>query len=121
MALIRLRGEAAAKRCRFLFSGDVADQPVKELKRFCKRMRAQADIPDARIHDLRQIFASLLVCGRAALEMIGRRLKPHANRHDPALGPSDRSAAAVGVNLVGDAEAATAGGGGVGVAVEKVE
>ena len=119
--MIRQRGEAAAKRCLFLFTGDVADQPVKELKRFCKRMRAQADIPDARIHDLRQIFASLLVCGRAALEMIGRRLKPHANRHDPALGPSDRSAAAVGVNLVGDAEAATAGGGGVGVAVEKVE
>lgn len=33
-----------------------------------------AQIPDARIHDLRHAFASLLVSGGASLEMIGRLL-----------------------------------------------
>ena len=57
-----------------LFSGDVPGQPIVDLKRFRQRMRVQADIPDVRIHDLRHIFASLLVSGGAALEMIGRLL-----------------------------------------------
>lgn len=73
-ALIRLRGEAVPKGCPFLFPGDVAGQPVKELKRFWARMCAQANIPDVRIHDLRHTFASLLVSGGASLEMIGRLL-----------------------------------------------
>ena len=38
------------------------------------RMRATAQIPDVRIHDLRHAFASLLVSGGASLEMIGRLL-----------------------------------------------
>ena len=49
-------------------------QPMVDLKRFWERMRVQADIPDVRIHDLRHTFASLLVSGRASLEMIGRLL-----------------------------------------------
>ncbi|MDZ4138300.1 MAG: site-specific integrase [Erythrobacter sp.] len=74
VALIRLRGDAVPKGCRFLFPGDVPGQPVVDLKRFWERMRVQADIPDVRIHDLRHTFASLLVSGGASLEMIGRLL-----------------------------------------------
>ena len=57
-----------------VLSGDVAGQPVVDLKRFWERMRAQADILDVRIHDLRHTFASLLVSGGASQEMIGRLL-----------------------------------------------
>ena len=53
VALIRLRGEAVPKGCPFLFPGDVAGQPVVDLKRFWERMRTNADISDVRIHDLR--------------------------------------------------------------------
>jgi integrase len=74
VALIRLRGNAVPKGCPFLFPGDVPGQPVVDLKRFWERMRVQAEIPDVRIHDLRHTFASLLVCGGASLEMIGRLL-----------------------------------------------
>ena len=74
VALIRLRGDAVPKSCPFLFPGDVPGQPVVDLKRFWERMRAKAEIPDVRIHDLRHTFASLLVSGGASLEMIGRLL-----------------------------------------------
>ena len=74
VALIRLRGDAVPKSCPFLFPGDVPGQPVVDLKRFWERMRAQAEIPDVRIHNLRHTFASLLLSGSALLEMIGRLL-----------------------------------------------
>ena len=74
VALIRLRGDAVPKGCPFLFPGDVPGQPMVDLKRFWERMRAKAEIPDVRIHDLRHTFASLLVSGGASLEMIGRLL-----------------------------------------------
>ena len=45
-----------------------------ELKRFWARLRKVSDIPDVRIHDLRQTFASRLVLGGASLEMIGKLL-----------------------------------------------
>jgi integrase len=64
VALIRLRRNAVPMGCPFLFPGDVPGQPVVDLKRFWERMRAQADIPDVRIHDLRHTFASLEMIGR---------------------------------------------------------
>ena len=74
VAGIRLRGNALPKGCPFLFPREVPGQPVVDLKRFWERMCVQADIPDVRIHDLRYTFASLLVSGKASLEMIGRLL-----------------------------------------------
>jgi len=74
VALIRLRREAVPPGCPFLFPGDVPGQPVINLKRFWPRVRAEAGIPDVRIHDLRHTFASLLVSGGASLEMIGKLL-----------------------------------------------
>lgn len=58
----------------WLFPGDVPGQPVKEIRRFWRRVLAAANIDDARIHDLRHTFASLLVSGGASLEMIGKLL-----------------------------------------------
>jgi integrase len=75
--MIRLRGDAVPKGCRFLFPGDVLGQPVVDLKRFWERMRVQAEIPDVHIHDLRHTFASLLVSGGTSPEMV-RRLLGHA-------------------------------------------
>ena len=49
-------------------------QPVKEIRRFWSRIQKVAQIEDARIHDLRHTFASLLVSGGASLEMIGKLL-----------------------------------------------
>jgi integrase len=74
VALIRLRKEIVPKGCPFLFPGDVPDQPVGDPKRFWPKMQKVAQIPDVRIHDLRQTFASLPVSGGASLEMIGRLL-----------------------------------------------
>jgi len=58
----------------WLFPGDVPGQPVKEIRRFWRRVLVAANIDDARIHDLRHTFASLLVSGGASLEMIGKLL-----------------------------------------------
>ena len=102
IALFRLRGDAVPKSCHFLFHCDVPDQPVVDLKRFWKRMRVQADIPDVRIHDLRHTFASLLLSGGASLEMIGRLLG------DTQIGTTQRYAHLIdsplraGVNAVGE-------------------
>ena len=74
VALIRLHREIVPKVCPFLFPGDVPDQPVGDPKRFWPKMQKVAQIPDIRIHDLRDTFASLLVSGGASLEMIRRLL-----------------------------------------------
>ena len=58
----------------WVFPGDVAGQPVIEIRRFWKRIQREAQIEDVRIHDLRHTFASLLVSGGASLEMIGKLL-----------------------------------------------
>ncbi|MDO5758525.1 MAG: site-specific integrase [Rhodobacterales bacterium] len=75
-ALVRTRAAAVPVGCDWLFPGDVADkdQPVQEIRRFWKTIQDQADLPGVRIHDLRHIFASLLVSGGASLEMIGKLL-----------------------------------------------
>ena len=73
-AIVRQRQLLVPKRNPWLFPGDVPGQPVKEIRRFWLRVQKQAGIGDARIHDLRHTFASLLVSGGASLEMIGKLL-----------------------------------------------
>ena len=53
MALFRQQREAVSKGCQNTFPGDVAQQSAKELKHLWAKMRASADIPDVRMHDLR--------------------------------------------------------------------
>jgi integrase len=73
-AIVRQRHLLVPKGNPWLFPGDVPGQPVKEIRRFWLRVQKEAGIEDARIHDLRHTFASLLVNGGASLEMIGKLL-----------------------------------------------
>jgi len=73
-AIVRQRRQAVFAGCPWLFPGDVPGQPVQEIRRFWRRIQAEAGIEDVRIHDLRHTFASLLVSGGASLEMIGKLL-----------------------------------------------
>jgi integrase len=73
-AIVRERLLLVPKGNPWLFPGDVPGQPVKEIRRFWRRIQKVAQIEDARIHDLRHTFASLLVSGGASLEMIGKLL-----------------------------------------------
>lgn len=73
-AIVRQRQLLVPKGTPWLFPGDVPGQPVREIRRFWRRIQAAAEIGDARIHDLRHTFASLLVSGGASLEMIGKLL-----------------------------------------------
>lgn len=71
LAMIRA---AVPDDCPWVFPGDAEGKPVQEIKRFWDDVRAKADIRDARLHDLRHTFASLLVSGGMSLPMIGKLL-----------------------------------------------
>jgi integrase len=73
-AIVRQRKLLVPAGNPWLFPGEVPGQPVKEIRRFWRRIQREAGIEDARIHDLRHTFASLLVSGGASLEMIGKLL-----------------------------------------------
>ena len=73
-AIVRQRKLVVPNSSPWVFPGDVAGQPVIEIRRFWKRIQREAQIEDVRIHDLRHTFASLLVSGGASLEMIGNLL-----------------------------------------------
>ena len=73
-AIVRQRQLLVPNSNPWLFPGDVPGQPVKEIRRFWLRVQKEAGIEDARVHDLRHTFASLLVNGGASLEMIGKLL-----------------------------------------------
>ena len=73
-AIVRQRKLVVPNSSPWVFQGDVAGQPVIEIRRFWKRIQREAQIEDVRIHDLRHTFASLLVSGGASLEMIGKLL-----------------------------------------------
>ncbi|KAF0114646.1 MAG: DNA integration/recombination/inversion protein [Rhodobacteraceae bacterium] len=72
--IVRLRRQNVFPDCPWHFPGDTLGQPVQEVRRFWRRIQADAGIEDVRIHDLRHTFASLLVSGGASLEMIGKLL-----------------------------------------------
>jgi len=73
-AIVRQRQLVVPNSSPWVFPGNVAGQPVIEIRRFWKRIQREAQIEDVRIHDLRHTFASLLVSGGASLEMIGKLL-----------------------------------------------
>jgi len=73
-AIVRQRKIVVPAGNPWLFPGEIPGQPVKEIRRFWRRIQREAGIEDARIHDLRHTFASLLVSGGASLEMIGKLL-----------------------------------------------
>ena len=60
--------------CEWVFPGNAEGKPLQDIKRFWEDVRAKADLPAVRIHDLRHTFASLLVSGGMTLPMIGKLL-----------------------------------------------
>lgn len=54
--------------------GEAEGKPLQDIKRFWEDVRAKAELPTVRIHDLRHTFASLLVSGGMTLPMIGKLL-----------------------------------------------
>ncbi len=58
----------------YVFPGKSPDQPLTDVKRTWESVCKKAKIEDARIHDLRHAFASLLVSRGASLPLIGALL-----------------------------------------------
>jgi site-specific recombinase XerD len=65
-----------------VFPGGAKGKPLQGIKRFWEDVRAKAELPAVRIHDLRHTFASLLVSGGMTLPMIGKLLG-HTRVHIP--------------------------------------
>jgi integrase len=57
-----------------LFPGDVAEQPLNEIKWAWAKLCKQAKIENVRIHDLRHTYASHLVSSGMSLPIVGRLL-----------------------------------------------
>jgi integrase len=104
--------KATAKR-EYVFPGEPG-QPVKEIKKFWHSVCTAAEVKDARMHDLRHTFASLLVQRGVSLPIVGKllghtqvtttaRYAHHA--HDSLRDASDQFA-----GLIGDALTPAAGG-----------
>ncbi len=60
--------------CEWVFPGEAEGKPLQDIKRSWDDVRAKANLPAVRIHDLRHTFASLLVSGGMTLPMIGKLL-----------------------------------------------
>jgi integrase len=58
----------------FVFPGKSPDQPLSDIKKTWASICQKAEIRDARIHDLRHSFASILVSRGASLPLIGALL-----------------------------------------------
>ena len=103
IAVVRHRQLIVPNGCPWLFPGNVAGKPVQEVSRFWDSIRAKADLPGFRIHDLRHTFASLLVSGGSSLEMIGKLLGHSQAKTTQRYAHLIDSPLRAGVNAVADA------------------
>lgn len=71
-ALLRTIRLRVPEDCGWVFPGDAEGKPLQDIKRLWEDVRAKADLPTVRIHDLRHTFAPLLASG--GLPMIGKLL-----------------------------------------------
>jgi integrase len=69
--LVRRRSQAEGP---FVFSGQNPDEPLKDIKKTWATLCKEAKLTDARIHDLRHTYASILVSSGASLPLIGALL-----------------------------------------------
>lgn len=58
----------------YLFPGRVEGQPLKEIKKFWKKVLSEAGLENVRIHDLRHTHASHLVSSGLSLSIVGKLL-----------------------------------------------
>lgn len=69
----------------YLFFNPKTNTHLRDIKKFWAKICSKAEIKNARIHDLRHTFASILVSNGISLEVIGK-LIGHSNiNHHPAL------------------------------------
>lgn len=73
-AVALLRRISRTSEGRFVFAGKSPDHPLTDIKRTWKSLCQKAGIENARIHDLRHSFASILVSQGASLPLIGAML-----------------------------------------------
>lgn len=73
-ALLRTIRLRVPEDCEWVFPGDAEGKPLQDIKRFWEDVRAKAELPAVRIHDLRHSFASLLVSGGMTLPIISKLL-----------------------------------------------
>lgn len=73
-AVRMLGGEDKLTGFPFLFPGNVAGQPLREMKGAWAKICQTAGLPSVRIHDLRHTYASHLVSGGHSLPLIGKLL-----------------------------------------------
>ena len=73
-ALLRTIRQRVPEDCEWVFPGEAKGKSLQDIKRFWEDVRAKAELPTVRIHDLRHTFASLLVSGGMTLPMIGKLL-----------------------------------------------
>jgi len=69
--LVRAIRASVPADCPWVFPGEIKGNPLREMQTFWEGVRAKAMLGDARIHDLRHTFASLLVSGGMTLPMVG--------------------------------------------------
>jgi integrase len=69
--LLRAIRASVPADCPWVFPGEIKGNPLREIQTFWEGVRAKAMLGDARIHDLRYTFASLLVSGGMTLPMVG--------------------------------------------------
>ncbi|UUX50889.1 site-specific integrase [Nisaea acidiphila] len=69
-----LRRLRETSKGRYVFAGKSPDHPLTDIKRTWKSLCQKAGIENARIHDLRHSFASILVSQGASLPLIGAML-----------------------------------------------
>jgi integrase len=73
-ALVLLSGMKQISQGPFVFPGKALDQPLTDIKRTWVSVCRKANVKDARVHDLRHSFASILVSRGASLPLIGALL-----------------------------------------------
>jgi integrase len=78
LALIAEMRSKADSTQEYLFPGDVPGQPLQDIKKFWKRVAAEAGLKEYRLHDNRHTHASHLVSSGLSLEIVGRLLG-HSN------------------------------------------
>ena len=81
--LISMKREASDA---FLFPGNVADAPLKEIGKSWAAICKTAGIDNTRLHDLRHTYASHLVSSGMSLPIVGRFLGPRSDERGNAGG-----------------------------------
>jgi integrase len=79
--LLRAIREGVPDDCPWVFPGEKKGHPLREMQSFWEGVRDKAQLGDARIHDLRHTFASLLVSRGMTLPKLAKFCGATGQRH----------------------------------------